>query len=210
MNWSAIQNLLGKAKSDVLFLLDCATVPAETSTAQGINEIIGACGLENLPTGPGRHAFTAALISVLDDWTFRQSFSAVMLHSEVLAVIKPDRPENGRSTDEQTVEKGRTPIYLLTSGHPKFPSIELARRRGYDDPSRASANFSRPAPLPSTNPAPMFSKLDVSNSGGLSFPHLGWVMSLRISLEFQDNGYSVLHQVLSAMLTIFCCRHIIQ
>jgi hypothetical protein len=169
VRWSAIQSLFEEGKSDVLFLLDCcATARSAPGAVRGINETISAFGLENLPTGPGRHSFTNALIRVLDEWTSRPSFSAAMLHSEVLAIIKPDRPEKTRWTDEQTVEKGSKPVYFLTSDDPKSSSIELARRRGYETPSRASANFSRPSPSPNANPFPMLSKLDAYNPGNLN------------------------------------------
>jgi len=182
VRWSAAQILFEEAKSDVLFLLDCcAAAGTGTGAVQGVNETISACGLETIPSGPGRHLFTNALIGVLDDWTSRPLFSAAMLHSEVLATIKPDLPEKGRWTDNQTVEKGRTPVYIL-SGDTKSPSIELSRRRGYDNPGRASANFSRPAPSPvSAAPTPIYSRFDVYHpaninktlkSGELQIPHV--------------------------------------
>ena len=129
VRWSAIQSVFEEAKSDVLFLLDCcAAAGAAPDGGQGVIETIAACGFETWAPGPGRHSFTNALISVLDDWMTRSSFSAAMLHSEVLAVVKHDKPERRKWKDSQKVEMRKTPIYILTSNDPKSMSIELCRR----------------------------------------------------------------------------------
>ncbi|TVY18793.1 hypothetical protein LARI1_G005192 [Lachnellula arida] len=167
VSWSMIQSLFEETKSDTLFLLDCSASRSAPGIVRGVNETISACGSETLPTGLDRHLFTNALISVLDKWTSRVSFSAAMLHSEILAEIKPDWPEKGNWADKQTAGKRRIPAYIA-SGGPHSSSIELARRRGYDNPSRASSNFSRPVPSPNPSPAPIFSKLDVYNPANLN------------------------------------------
>lgn len=194
LNWSAIQILFEETKSDTLFLLDCSAGRSAPGVVRGVNETISACGPETFTTGLDRHLFTNALISVLDKWTSRVSFSAAMLHSEILAESKPDWPEKKDCTDKRTAEKRGMPAYIIASGGPHFPSIEIARRRGYDNPSRTSANFSRPTPSPTPSLTPIFSKLDVYNpanlnktleSGELQIPHVLISVALK---EDQTSG----------------------
>lgn len=150
-----------------------------------MTETIAACGLEPWPPGPGRNLFTNAIISVLEDWMTRPSFTAVMLHSEVLAAIKHKKPERRKWADLQNIEDRKTPIYILNSNIPTSLSIELATRRNLNSGTmgnRASANFSRPALGPSPlNPSPVFSKFDIYNpanllktnkTGDLQIPHV--------------------------------------
>ncbi|TVY32307.1 hypothetical protein LSUB1_G008562 [Lachnellula subtilissima] len=148
---------------------------------RGVNETISACGSETLSTGLDMHLFTNALIDVLDNWSSRVSFSAAMLHSEILAAIKPNWLQKGNWTDKQIAKTGRMPTYMIASGGPHSSSIELARRRGYDNPNRANANFSQPIPSPNPSQTRIFSKLDAYNpanlnktleSGELLIPHV--------------------------------------
>jgi hypothetical protein len=94
-------------------------VPSRTSS---ITEIIAACGWETWAPLPGRHSFTNTLIEVLEDWIERKSFSAAMLHCEVLSVLRQSRPRRNR-------EISKTPIYIVSTSNPKTCSIELARRQ---------------------------------------------------------------------------------
>ncbi|RDL31360.1 uncharacterized protein BP5553_09569 [Venustampulla echinocandica] len=181
VNWSAIQSLFEESRSDVLFLLDCcATRGLARGGSHGVIETIAACESEPWVGGPGRNLFTNALISVLEDWVTRPSFTAAMLHSEVLAAMKTEQPARREWTDLQDIRDRKTPIYLLDSIDPKALSIELATRRIVN--GRASANFSWPGVVLSpSNPSPVFSKFDIYNpanllrtlkNGHLQIPHV--------------------------------------
>jgi hypothetical protein len=120
--WNGCQSLFEQSKSDSLILLDCcsaaaaaASVPCRTNS---ITETIAACGWETWAPEPGRHSFTNALIEVLEEWINRTSFSAAMLHSEILSVLKQPRPKRRQ-------EFSRTPVYIVTTSDPKACSIEL-------------------------------------------------------------------------------------
>ncbi|KAN0110375.1 hypothetical protein V8E51_006762 [Hyaloscypha variabilis] len=127
VNWSAIQTLFENCTCDVLFLLDCcAAAGATPESGQRTIETIAACGFETWAPGPGRHSFTDALIEVLEYWKDVGSFSAAMLHSEILSVIKYDRPE--RRAGARTVEHRKTPIYILSTKDPRSRSIQLSSR----------------------------------------------------------------------------------
>jgi hypothetical protein len=127
VNWSAIQTLFENCTCDVLFLLDCcAAAGATPESGQRTIETIAACGVETWAPGPGRHSFTNALIKVLEYWKDVGSFSAAMLHSEILSVIKYDRPE--RRAGARTVEHRKTPIYILSTKDPRSRSIQLSSR----------------------------------------------------------------------------------
>lgn len=129
MRWSAIQSVFEESKSDVLYLLDCCSAAgAAPSAGPGVIETIAASDFETCAPGPGRHSFTNALLRVLDDWMNRPSFSVAMLHSEILSVLKHDKPQKGHRGDQQNQENKTTPIYILASEDPKSLSIEICRR----------------------------------------------------------------------------------
>ncbi|KAL5319401.1 hypothetical protein ACEPPN_012453 [Leptodophora sp. 'Broadleaf-Isolate-01'] len=123
--WNACQSLFEQSISDTLFLFDCCSAAAAASSVpsrtNAITETIAACGWETWAPEPGRHSFTNALIEVLEEWIERKSFSAAMLHSEVLSVLKATRPK-------KRLEISKTPIYIVTTSNPKTRSIEIARR----------------------------------------------------------------------------------
>ena len=97
VDWSAIQTLFGTARSDVLILLDCcAAASSAAGMGTGTMEAIAACGWETRAPPPGQYSFTNTLIEVLEEWACKPSFSAAMLHTEVLFVLKQKRPERGR------------------------------------------------------------------------------------------------------------------
>ena len=124
INWSAIQVLFREAVSEVLVLLDCcAAASSAPGSGPGVMEAIGACGFETRAPPPGKYSFTHTLIEVLEDWVDKPSFSAAMLHTEVLFVLKEKRPERGR--DGRRLEWCATPIHSVYTGNPKAPGIEL-------------------------------------------------------------------------------------
>jgi hypothetical protein len=90
-------------------------------------EAIAACGFETRAPPPGQYSFTNTLIEVLEEWVHKPSFSAAMLHTEVLFVLKQKRPERGR--DGRRLEWCATPVHLVYTGNPKAAGIELSSLR---------------------------------------------------------------------------------
>ncbi|KAK0110351.1 hypothetical protein ONS96_001967 [Cadophora gregata f. sp. sojae] len=129
VDWSAIQTLFGSARSDVLILLDCcAAASSAAGMGPGTMEAIAACGWETRAPPPGQYSFTNTLIEVLEEWSSKPSFSAAMLHTEVLFVLKQKRPERGR--DGRLLEWCATPVHWVYTGDPKARGIEIASLRG--------------------------------------------------------------------------------
>ncbi|KAJ6444704.1 anaphase-promoting complex component Cut20/Apc4 [Purpureocillium lavendulum] len=137
LQWSAIQTLLERSKSDVLILLDCCAGAASATFPNGnsITETISASSWDAIAPDPGRYSFTNALIEVLQEWRLR-AFSAAMLHAEVLARLKHPRPIqiNGKHFEARS-----TPVHFMMTANHKAPSIEFCRLRPADKV---------PAPLP--------------------------------------------------------------
>lgn len=124
VDWSAIQSLFATALSDVLVLLDCcAAASSAPGAGPGVMEAIAACGFETKAPPPGKFSFTNTLVEVLEEWAEKPCFSAAMLHTEVLFVLKQKRPERGR--DGRKYEWCSTPIHLVYTGNPKVPGIEI-------------------------------------------------------------------------------------
>ncbi|KAG5985388.1 hypothetical protein E4U55_003616 [Claviceps digitariae] len=123
--WSAIQTLLERSKSDVLILLDCCAGAASATFPNGnsITETISASSWDAIAPDPGRYSFTNALIEVLQEWRMR-TFSAAMLHAEVLARLKHPRPIN---INGKHFEARSTPVHFMMTANHKAPSIELSR-----------------------------------------------------------------------------------
>ncbi|AEO68980.1 uncharacterized protein THITE_2118892 [Thermothielavioides terrestris NRRL 8126] len=125
LQWSAIQTLLERSVSDVLILLDCCAGAASASfpTGQSITETISASSWDAIAPDPGRYSFTNALIEVLLEWRQR-TFSAAMLHAEVLARLKHPRPIliNGKQFEARS-----TPVHFMMTSNHKAPSIEICR-----------------------------------------------------------------------------------
>ncbi|KAH6708870.1 hypothetical protein BKA61DRAFT_490795 [Leptodontidium sp. MPI-SDFR-AT-0119] len=123
--WNACQSLFEQLTSDTLFLFACCSAAVAASSVpsrtNAITETIAAYGWETWAPEPGRHSFTNAIIEVLEEWIDRKSFSAAMLHSEVLSVLKSTRPK-------KRLEISKTPIYIVTTSNPKTCSIEIRRR----------------------------------------------------------------------------------
>ncbi|KAK5989104.1 hypothetical protein PT974_10602 [Cladobotryum mycophilum] len=125
LQWSAIQTLLERSKSDVLILLDCCAGAASATfpTGNSITETISASSWDAIAPDPGRYSFTNALIEVLQEWRLRV-FSAAMLHAEVLARLKHPRPVtiNGKHFEARS-----TPVHFMMTSNHKAPSIEISR-----------------------------------------------------------------------------------
>ncbi|KAH7313373.1 tyrosine-protein phosphatase non-receptor type 6 [Stachybotrys elegans] len=125
LQWSAIQTLLERSKSDVLILLDCCAGAASATfpTGNSITETISASSWDAIAPDPGRYSFTNALIEVLQEWRMR-TFSAAMLHAEVLARLKHPRPIN---INGKHFEARSTPVHFMMTANHKAPSIEICR-----------------------------------------------------------------------------------
>ncbi|KAK4650545.1 hypothetical protein QC762_708400 [Podospora pseudocomata] len=125
LQWSAIQTLLERSISDVLILLDCCAGAASATfpTGQSITETISASSWDAIAPDPGRYSFTNTLIEVLEEWRGK-TFSAAMLHAEVLARLKHPRPIliNGKHFEARS-----TPVHFMMTSNHKAPSIEICR-----------------------------------------------------------------------------------
>jgi len=125
LQWSAIQTLLERSMSDVLILLDCCAGAASATfpTGKSITETISASSWDAIAPDPGRYSFTNALIEVLQEWRVR-TFSAAMLHAEVLARLKHPRPImiNGKNFEARS-----TPVHFMMTSNHRAPSIEVGR-----------------------------------------------------------------------------------
>lgn len=135
LQWSAIQTLLERSVSDVLILLDCCAGAASATFPNGksITETISASSWDAIAPDPGRYSFTNALIEVLGEWRLK-TFSAAMLHAEVLARLKHPRPIriNGKRFEARS-----TPVHFMMTSDHKAPSIEMSRIAP-DDPQPPS------------------------------------------------------------------------
>ncbi|TVY53049.1 hypothetical protein LCER1_G007215, partial [Lachnellula cervina] len=144
VDWSAIQALFAAAVSDVLVLLDCcAAASSAQSSGDNVMEAIAACGFETRAPPPGVYSFTNTLIEVFEDWVNKPSFSAAMLHTEILFVLKQKRPERGR--DGRRLEWCSTPIHLVYTSNPKSPGVELCCLKSAKSAQKAKAD-----PVPQT------------------------------------------------------------
>ncbi|KAI8289476.1 hypothetical protein K4K60_008623 [Colletotrichum sp. SAR11_57] len=125
LQWSAIQTLLERSASDVLILLDCCAGAASATFPNGnsITETISASSWDAIAPDPGRYSFTNALIEVLQEWRLR-TFSAAMLHAEVLARLKHPRPI---TINGKLFEARSTPVHFMMTTNHKAPSIEMSR-----------------------------------------------------------------------------------
>lgn len=145
--WSAIQTLLERSKSDVLILLDCCAGAASATFPNGrsITETISASSWDAIAPDPGRYSFTNALIEVMGEWRFK-TFSAAMLHAEVLARLKHPRPI---SINGKRFEARSTPVHFMMTSDHRSPSIEMTRLVPSDrcppSPPRDPSPFDAPA-----------------------------------------------------------------
>ncbi|TDZ71768.1 hypothetical protein CTRI78_v001746 [Colletotrichum trifolii] len=125
LQWSAIQTLLERSASDCLILLDCCAGAASATFPNGnsITETISASSWDAIAPDPGRYSFTNALIEVMQEWRMR-TFSAAMLHAEVLARLKHPRPI---TINGKLFEARSTPVHFMMTSNHKAPSIEISR-----------------------------------------------------------------------------------
>ncbi|KZZ95284.1 tyrosine-protein phosphatase non-receptor type 6 [Moelleriella libera RCEF 2490] len=125
LQWSAIQTLVERSKSDALILLDCCAGAASATFPNGnsVTEIISASSWDAIAPNPGRFSFSQILIEVLQEWVHR-TFSAAMLHAEVLARLKHPRLERRNGT---CFEARSTPVHFMMTSNHKVPSIEISR-----------------------------------------------------------------------------------
>ncbi|KAH8673961.1 hypothetical protein BX600DRAFT_221432 [Xylariales sp. PMI_506] len=125
LQWSAIQTLLERSLSDVLILLDCCAGAASATFPNGnsITETISASSWDAIAPDPGRYSFTNVLIEVLQEWKHR-TYSAAMLHAEILARLKHPRPILMNGTQ---FEARSTPVHFMMTSNHKAPSIEMSR-----------------------------------------------------------------------------------
>jgi hypothetical protein len=105
-------------------------------------ETIAACGFESRAPPPGEHSFTTSLIEVLHDWANAPSFSATMLHSEVLRVLMRRRKE--RCRNGQKLEWRSTPVHMNNFTHARTIGIELCKRSLIDTDGSLSIRSSQP------------------------------------------------------------------
>jgi hypothetical protein len=126
VDWSSIQSLFNDALSDVLILLDCCAAASSVSTSgNGTNETIAACGFEGIAAPPGPHSFTNTLVEVLDERKSMPYLSVSLLHAKVLFQLKRKTPERGR--EGRRMEWCRSPVHYIASSVPRPDSIELTR-----------------------------------------------------------------------------------
>ncbi|CAK7209882.1 hypothetical protein SEUCBS140593_000643 [Sporothrix eucalyptigena] len=156
LQWSAIQTLLERSVSDTLILLDCCAGAASATFPNGksITETISASSWDAIAPDPGRYSFTNALIEVLQEWRVR-TFSAAMLHAEVLARLKHPRPItiNGKFFEARS-----TPVHFMMTANHRAPSIEIGRiiPRNRQLPSPpADPDYGQYVPGPSGGRGPM-------------------------------------------------------
>lgn len=109
----------------MLILLDCCSGAASATFPNGksITETISASSWDAIAPDPGRYSFTNALIEVLGEWRVK-TFSAAMLHAEVLARLKHPRPIliNGKRFEARS-----TPVHFMMTSDHRAPSIEMSR-----------------------------------------------------------------------------------
>ena len=126
VDWSHIQGLFERSKSDVLVLLDCCAAASSAPRRRGaVMETIAACGFEGRAPPPGEHSFTTSLIEVLKAW-INVPFSISMLHGRVLDILMQRRQERG--WNGQKLEWRSTPVYINNYTHPRTIGIELCKR----------------------------------------------------------------------------------
>jgi hypothetical protein len=183
VDWSAVQALFATAVSDVLVLLDCCAAASSALGSGGnVMEAIAACGFETRSPPPGIYSFTHTLIEVLEDWVNKPSFSAAMLHTEVLFVLKQKRPERGR--DGRRLEWCSTPIHLVYTGNPKSPGIELCCLKSTKSARKANTRFA------SQRPTAYVDSMDLDDDS----------LSDALSACTEDGTYQVPHVLLSIAL----------
>ncbi len=179
LQWSAIQTLLERSVSDTLILLDCCAGAASATFPNGksITETISASSWDAIAPDPGRYSFTSALIEVLQEWRLR-TFSAAMLHAEILARLKHPRPI---TINGKLFEARSTPVHFMMTANHRAPSIEIGRilpkNRQLPSPP-ADTEYDQHAAGPSTGRGPLGQAVNDPNEDE---PHV------MISLALEDD-----------------------
>lgn len=179
LQWSAIQTLLERSLSDVLILLDCCAGAASATFPNGtsITETISASSWDAIAPDPGRYSFTSALLEVMQSWKYK-TYSAAMLHAEILARLKHPRPVmlNGRNFETRS-----TPVHFMMTSNHRAPSIEIARSASDD---RIASSLPPPAdeefPQAATGRSGITQEM-VNSEPNEDTPHV------MISLALEDN-----------------------
>ncbi|KAH6706420.1 hypothetical protein BKA61DRAFT_698188 [Leptodontidium sp. MPI-SDFR-AT-0119] len=191
VDWSAIQSLFGTAKSDVLILLDtCAAASSATTSQFAVIETIAACGFERRAPPPGEHSLTNTLIDVLRDWINRPSFSAALLHTEILLRLKLKETKKGR--EGVSLEWCVTPVHWINTKDCKAPGIEICRRNVLPLPPAMPASKANSEEPPSAFIDAMDIDFDdtsststllstISSTGSYKVPHV------LVSLHLEEN-----------------------
>ncbi|KAG4431285.1 hypothetical protein IFR05_013229 [Cadophora sp. M221] len=198
LQWYTIQTIFEQAEPDVLLLLDCCAA-ASSAPADGqcnsVTETIAACGFETWAPQPGRHSFTNTLIAVLDDWQDRASFTAAMLHCEILNRLRHEKPERRRNI--KNFECRRTPIHILSTIDTRAGSIEICRRK---DSEYVSVNASKKGKEPEIVDA--VSVMDIDSTGPIATKSSEELEDLYIPDSMNkifDTGETALPQVLISL-----------
>ncbi|KAM7209380.1 hypothetical protein V8F20_000430 [Naviculisporaceae sp. PSN 640] len=127
IRWSAIQQLLEDASSDILIIMDSAYYPSsQLVKRQGVLELIAASASEDHVGLLGRSAFTRALCDQLRARASQKSanpLSAAELHARLLPFYS--KIVHDRSPERQMVTSFPSPLHFQVSGT-KLPSILLA------------------------------------------------------------------------------------
>ncbi|KAK0387138.1 hypothetical protein NLU13_5451 [Sarocladium strictum] len=126
IRWSAIQQILEEACSDVLILMDAAYYPSSKMVRnRGVLELIAASVSEEHHHVLDRCSYTRALAGLLRTRATRLSpLSAAELHAALLAAYPKLVQE--RHPEKETITSFPAPLHIMMSGNPRLPSIFLA------------------------------------------------------------------------------------
>lgn len=164
-------------------------------------ETIAACGFEAWTALPGSKSFTHTLIEVLKEWVSQPSFSAAMLHSEILTRLKHAPPD--RSSQGVLIESRRTPTYIVSTSNTHASSITLGRMFGEEEesvsvlssraiPDASLANFTERVQLDShfSHEDRMQSLLATDTKGQRAVPHVLLTVALEEDQVFDASSCS--------------------
>ncbi|KAK0730394.1 hypothetical protein B0H67DRAFT_638903 [Lasiosphaeris hirsuta] len=129
IRWSAIQQTLENARSDILVVMDSAYyhTSSKPSRREGVLELIAASASEDHSSLLGRSAFTRAFAEQLQCraiQTFKNPYTAAEIHVKLLSVYS--RIIRDRTPEKEVVTSFPSPLHLQVSGNPRLPSILLA------------------------------------------------------------------------------------
>ncbi|KAK0705929.1 hypothetical protein B0T26DRAFT_679696 [Lasiosphaeria miniovina] len=117
IKWSTCEDILHKAASDTLFLLDyCYSAGSASPPLRVFSETMAASGFDSVAPPPGPRSFTT---------TLTRAFSVVKLHAEILVSLKEMPPRH--ISEGSLFEWRRTPVHYIPSSDLCPPSITPAR-----------------------------------------------------------------------------------